>query len=226
MASGLGESASRPPQSPSCSGNGSNDAGDFECNICFDLAQDPIITLCGHLFCWPCLYKWLHHHSHSQECPVCKALIQEEKLVPLYGRGKTPSDPRSKPVPGINIPNRPAGQRPETAPPPEANHFTHHGFGLMGGFAPMATARFGNFALSAAFGGLFPSLFNIQVHSFHDATVYGATSGHPYGFYNSFHGGHVHGFPHPVRHGQQADYYLKNFLLMIGVFVILALIYY
>lgn len=24
-------------------------ASDFACNICFDLAQDPIITLCGHL---------------------------------------------------------------------------------------------------------------------------------------------------------------------------------
>lgn len=22
----------------------------FECNICFDTAQDPVITLCGHLF--------------------------------------------------------------------------------------------------------------------------------------------------------------------------------
>ncbi|KAL5704878.1 RING-type E3 ubiquitin transferase [Ranunculus cassubicifolius] len=66
-------------------GSGSNDTGNFECNICFELAQDPIVTLCGHLYCWPCLYKWLHIHSHCQECPVCKALIQEEKLVPLYG---------------------------------------------------------------------------------------------------------------------------------------------
>ncbi|KAF2309962.1 hypothetical protein GH714_005796 [Hevea brasiliensis] len=125
--------------------------------ICFDLAQDPIVTLCGHLFCWPCLYKWLHFHSQSKECPVCKALVQEEKLVPLYGRGKTSTDPRSKSIPGVNIPNRPAGQRPETAPPPEPNHFAQRGFGFMGGlggFAPMATARFGNFTLSAAFGGL------------------------------------------------------------------------
>ncbi|KAK1396932.1 hypothetical protein POM88_006795 [Heracleum sosnowskyi] len=33
----------------------------------------------------------------------------------------------------------------------------------MGGFIPMATARFGNFAFYAGFGGLFPSIFNIQV---------------------------------------------------------------
>ncbi|KAF2283617.1 hypothetical protein GH714_012287 [Hevea brasiliensis] len=99
MASGFGQSTSMPPESSTCSGNNANDAGDFECNICFELAQDPIVTLCGHLFCWPCLYRWLHHHSHSQECPVCKALIQEENLVPLYGRGKTQTDPRAKSYP-------------------------------------------------------------------------------------------------------------------------------
>ncbi|KAK9113180.1 hypothetical protein Scep_020699 [Stephania cephalantha] len=222
MDSGFGESTNKPPQSPSCSGSGSNDAGSFECNICFELAQDPIVTLCGHLFCWPCLYKWLHIHSHSQECPVCKALVQEEKLVPLYGRGKAPNDPRSKSVPGVNIPNRPAGQRPETAPPPEPNNFPQQGFGFMGGFAPMATARFGNFTLSAAFGGLIPSLFNLQVHGFTDATMYGAAAGFPYGFSNSFHGGHGYGFPRPNQ-GQNADSYLKMLFFVVGVFVILAL---
>ncbi|GLU19924.1 hypothetical protein SLE2022_361450 [Rubroshorea leprosula] len=219
MESGFGESASMPSQS--CSGNSANDAGDFECNICFDLAQDPIVTLCGHLFCWPCLYRWLHHHSHSQECPVCKALIQEEKLVPLYGRGKTQTDPRSKSYPDMEIPQRPAGQRPETAPPPETNQFANYGFGLMGGFMPMATARIGNFTMG--FGGLFPSLFNIHFHGFPDATVYGTTSGFPYGF-NAFHGGHAHGFHRPTSRVQQADNVLKNLFFIIGFLVILALI--
>ncbi|KAK1384172.1 hypothetical protein POM88_021907 [Heracleum sosnowskyi] len=49
-----------------------------------------------------------------------------------------------------------------TAPPPEASNFPNVGLGHMGGFIPMATARFGNFAFSAGFGGLFPSIFNIQ----------------------------------------------------------------
>ncbi|XP_043711433.1 E3 ubiquitin-protein ligase RNF185-like [Telopea speciosissima] len=224
MASGFEKSTNKPPQSPSCSGSGSNDAGNFECNICLELAQDPIVTLCGHLFCWPCLYKWLHIHSQSQECPVCKALIQQEKLVPLYGRGKTPSDPRSKSIPGVNIPNRPAGQRPETAPPPDNNHFPQHGMGFMG-FPPMATARFGNFTLNAGFGGLIPSLFNLQVHGFPDATVYGSAAGFPYGFSNSFHGPHGHGFTRPTSQGQQADSYLKMLFLMVGFFVILALVW-
>uniref|UniRef100_A0A7N2M0Z7 E3 ubiquitin-protein ligase RMA n=1 Tax=Quercus lobata TaxID=97700 RepID=A0A7N2M0Z7_QUELO len=225
MTSGFGESTSVPPQSPSCSGNNANDAGDFECNICFELAQDPIVTLCGHLFCWPCLYRWLHHHSHSQECPVCKAIVEEEKLVPLYGRGKTQTDPRAKSYPGIDIPNRPAGQRPATAPPPEPNqfNFSNYGFGLVGGFMPMASARIGNFTLATAFGGLIPSLFNVQFQGFPDATVYGQTSGYPYGF-NTFQGGHTHRFPQPIHRGQHADNVLKNLLLMIGVFVIIALL--
>lgn len=231
MESGFGESTSGPLCGPSYATNNGNDTGDFECNICFELAQDPIVTLCGHLFCWPCLYRWLHIHSHSHECPVCKALVQEEKLVPLYGRGKTPSDPRSRSVPGISIPNRPTGQRPEMAPSPDMSHFPPpHGYGFTGGFMPMASAaRFGNLTLSAAFGGLIPSLSNLHVHGFHDATVYGTTSGFPYGFSNSFHGGHAHGFHHHhhhARHAHRSDFtFMKNCLLFIGLLVIMSLIW-
>ncbi|KAH9758546.1 hypothetical protein WN944_008672 [Citrus x changshan-huyou] len=228
MASSFGESTSRSAQNPYSNNNSNSEAGNFECNICFDLAQDPIVTLCGHLFCWPCLYKWLHGHSNYRECPVCKATIEEEKLVPLYGRGKSSTDPRSKSIPGVNIPNRPTGQRPETAPPPEPSHFQHqHGFGFMGGlggFAPMAAARFGNFTLSAAFGGLIPPLFNLQVHGFPDPTMYGPAASFPYGFTNSFHGGHAHGYPQHRGQGQQ-DYYLKRLLLFIGFCVLLVLIW-
>ncbi|KAL6527418.1 hypothetical protein OROGR_016508 [Orobanche gracilis] len=226
MSSGFGESTSRQPRSPACSSNSTNnsndnEAGSFECNICFELAQDPIVTLCGHLFCWPCLYKWLHIHSRSHECPVCKALIVEDKLVPLYGRGKNSTDPRSKSIPGMEIPHRPMGQRPGTAPPPDpnANEFSLQGYGLMGGFgpfggfAPTATARIGNFTLSTALGGLFPSFFNIQVHSF------------PYDYPNTLWGRHARGYHHHGNQQQQADSKLKLLLLVIGFSVLLTLIW-
>ncbi|XP_010526738.1 PREDICTED: E3 ubiquitin-protein ligase RNF185-like isoform X2 [Tarenaya hassleriana] len=226
-----GESTSIPSESSSCSSNNTNDQGGFECNICFELAQDPIITLCGHLFCWPCLYRWLHHHSHSQEWPVCKALVQEDKLVPLYGRGKNQTDPRSKSYPGMQIPSRPTGQRPETAPPPpprhEPNSFFGAGIGSMGGFMPMASTSIGNFTMGI--GGLWPSLFNFQFHGFPDATFFGSTMGHPFGgFHNDFHGGHAHGFPsrnNPMANGgHQADAALKNLFIIIGVCVLIALL--
>ncbi|GJR12194.1 E3 ubiquitin protein ligase RNF185-like protein [Tanacetum coccineum] len=222
MSSNIGESTIKPPESSSSRDTGSNDAGDFECNICFELAEDPIVTLCGHLFCWPCLYKWLHIHSRSQECPVCKALIEEEKLIPLYGRGKTQTDPRSKPVPGLEIPHRPAGQRPATAPAPDNNNFPNFGFG---GFMPTASARFGNFAVSAGFGGLFPSLLDMHVHGIQNPLQYGPR--HAFGprFSNGFHGGHhhVHDIFHS-RRGNQEHNLLKTLLLMIGFFVVLMMI--
>lgn len=32
-------------------------SGYFECNICLEVAQEPVVTQCGHLYCWPCIYK-------------------------------------------------------------------------------------------------------------------------------------------------------------------------
>ncbi|CAA0807585.1 transducin family protein / WD-40 repeat family protein [Striga hermonthica] len=167
------------------------DTANFECNICFELAQEPIVTLCGHLYCWPCLYQWLRLHSHSHECPVCKSIVQEEKLVPIFGRGKSNRDPRSRSYTGITIPNRPMGQRPQTAPRVDMNSFVRpNDVDPITGFMPMAVARFGHTTLSTIFGAL-PAIFNLQVNGFHDATVYGAT---PYMFSSTFHGGYIHGF--------------------------------
>ncbi|XP_047046962.1 E3 ubiquitin-protein ligase RNF5-like [Lolium rigidum] len=234
MAANVGESTS----SSSVAGDG---GGSFECNICFELPQEPIVTLCGHLFCWPCLYKWLHIHSHSPECPVCKAVVEEDKLVPLYGRGKDRVDPRSKNVPGAaDIPHRPTGQRPATAPQADPNnHFPNANpnpwFMGGGGGVPLANARWGNYTFSAAFGGLFP-LLSFQVHGFPDATAYGQPAGFPYGYghghghghaFHGGHAGHAHAGPRHGPHGQQqqqADVYLKALLILVGFLVIASLI--
>ena len=29
----------------------------FECNICYEIAREPVVTVCGHLYCWPCIYR-------------------------------------------------------------------------------------------------------------------------------------------------------------------------
>lgn len=88
-----------------------NENGCFECNICLDLAHDPVVTLCGHLYCWPCIYKWLQVEISSlddpnpKKCPVCKANISYASLVPLYSGGTCCSDSEAK---GLVIPRRPA----------------------------------------------------------------------------------------------------------------------
>lgn len=87
----------------------------FDCNICHEQAQDPVVTLCGHLYCWPCLYRWLGEAWGHQSCPVCKAGVEADKVIPLYGRGCDAVDPRNNPIPQVEqvqIPRRPLGQRP------------------------------------------------------------------------------------------------------------------
>lgn len=78
----------------------------FGCNICLESVVDPVVTLCGHLYCWPCLFRWLEPgmtasefaalwgHSRSapvdtsrRTCPVCKATCSVATVVPIYVRG-------------------------------------------------------------------------------------------------------------------------------------------
>ena len=72
----------------------------FDCGICLDKASEPVVTQCGHLFCWPCLGKWLHR-GHS-DCPICKAGCSRQTVIPLYGKGKGTSQ-------GHPAPSAPSG---------------------------------------------------------------------------------------------------------------------
>jgi hypothetical protein len=66
----------------------------YECNVCFDTAQDPVVTRCGHLYCWACIHRWLEGARGAQcaACPVCKAEVTEDALIPLYGHGEDGGD--------------------------------------------------------------------------------------------------------------------------------------
>ncbi|KAG6744872.1 hypothetical protein POTOM_051512 [Populus tomentosa] len=88
------------------------DGSFFDCNICLDLATDPVVTCCGHLFCWPCLYQWLHVHSDAKECPVCKGEVTMKNVTPIYGRGCTTREPVEDT--NLEIPIRPHARRVES----------------------------------------------------------------------------------------------------------------
>ncbi len=45
----------------------------FECNICYEIAQSPVVTLCGHLYCWPCLYRCGSAVRHAQVALILSA---------------------------------------------------------------------------------------------------------------------------------------------------------
>ncbi|XP_043692556.1 uncharacterized protein LOC122642991 [Telopea speciosissima] len=97
------------------SGSGREDGGSFfECNICLDIAKKPVLTCCGHLFCWPCLYQWLHIHSDSKECPVCKGEVTDMNITPIYGRGNDTHEPEKEDEEGLKIPPRPHARRVES----------------------------------------------------------------------------------------------------------------
>ncbi|KAL6568699.1 hypothetical protein OROHE_004383 [Orobanche hederae] len=84
----------------------------FDCNICLDLSKDPVVTCCGHLFCWPCLYRWLHIHFDAKECPVCKGEVTTKNLTPIYGRGKKAGNLEDDL--SLKIPLRPQARRIES----------------------------------------------------------------------------------------------------------------
>ncbi|KAI3744984.1 hypothetical protein L1987_58083 [Smallanthus sonchifolius] len=96
-------------------------SGGFDCNICLDSVQDPVVTLCGHLYCWPCIYKWINHQNATSEtlekknprCPVCSCEVSQKTIIPLYGRGKGSNLGNEEKSSGLSvvIPPRPSTPR-------------------------------------------------------------------------------------------------------------------
>ncbi|KAJ4970751.1 hypothetical protein NE237_003850 [Protea cynaroides] len=96
------------------SGSGDGGGSFFECNICLDVARNPVLTCCGHLFCWPCLYQWLHIHSDSKECPVCKGEVTDLNITPIYSRGNDTQELEKEDESELQVPPRPQARRVES----------------------------------------------------------------------------------------------------------------
>uniref|UniRef100_A0A3B4BNX5 RING-type E3 ubiquitin transferase n=1 Tax=Pygocentrus nattereri TaxID=42514 RepID=A0A3B4BNX5_PYGNA len=110
----------------------------FECNICLDTARDAVISLCGHLF-W---YLYRFNTPSRQQCPVCKAGISRDKVIPLYGRGSS-----SQEDPRLKTPPRPQGQRTEPESRGPFQGFVDTGFHM-------------SFGIGAFPFGFFTTIFN------------------------------------------------------------------
>lgn len=81
----------------------------MDCNICIQLANDPVVTTCGHLFCWPCLHTWLNSDLQPHSCPVCRAyLTRDVNIIPVYQSEKnTSSHANNTNSDGATISSRP-----------------------------------------------------------------------------------------------------------------------
>ncbi|KAH8358753.1 hypothetical protein KR093_002237 [Drosophila rubida] len=66
----------------------------FLCNICKDHMRGGVITICGHLFCWTCLWPQLAN-TRTPQCPYCRRrLILHEDIFPFLSEGPyTAPDP-------------------------------------------------------------------------------------------------------------------------------------
>jgi hypothetical protein len=88
------------PNSPPVRSRGApaaaRDDGGWECPICLASLRDPVVTPCGHLLCWPCIWHWL---KHSVRCPVCHSPVDASRLVPVYGHGAPSPPARDRGVP-------------------------------------------------------------------------------------------------------------------------------
>ena len=63
---------------------------------------EPVITSCGHLFCWPCLYSCVKTAATDYACPMCRLLVSA--VTSDMSRGKYRDDEE---VLQSRIPRRP-----------------------------------------------------------------------------------------------------------------------
>ncbi|KAL0374028.1 UNVERIFIED_CONTAM: E3 ubiquitin-protein ligase RMA1H1 [Sesamum radiatum] len=84
----------------------------YDCNICLEEATEPILTCCGHLFCWSCFYQVPEVDSTSKECPVCKGEVSDSTVIPIYGNGGSKGVYETEN--GLKIPPRPKARRVES----------------------------------------------------------------------------------------------------------------
>jgi len=134
---------------------------EWACRICFrHIPTSPVATFCGHVFCWPCLYRsWPHQGSAQagqaiipQPCPVCGTALREGiNIVPVYGNGGGSGEdaansdsaipPRPTPPPRMirPPPTRPPPAHPLAPAPNVSRHrpsSTIHSHRVLGVFRP------------------------------------------------------------------------------------------
>ncbi|CAM8920360.1 unnamed protein product [Rhodiola kirilowii] len=85
----------------------------FDCNICLRKARDPVLTCCGHLYCWPCFYQLPDVGMDTKECPACKGEVKDTGIIPIYGSSDKALK-RDGNKSGVEIPPRPQAHRIES----------------------------------------------------------------------------------------------------------------
>ncbi|KAL5581788.1 hypothetical protein UlMin_014230 [Ulmus minor] len=214
--------------------NDINSSAGFDCNICLESVHDPVVTLCGHLFCWPCIYKWLNFQKASsqdqehlqQQCPVCKAEVSEASLVPLYGKGQNTKPPKSRVSHlGIVVPKRPLGpscwvDSPRVASATPSPHMAPHNYHHQS--RPSTSQRGGYSASPMTTSMLDPTMgaYGEMVY----ARVFGNSITNLYTYPNSYNLTSISSTPRLRSHLMQADKSLSRISFFLFCCFILCLL--
>lgn len=61
-----------------------NEEDMVSCPICIEELRDPVVTMCGHLFCNRCIRRWLRR---SKTCPTCSSSLPGDCLRRIKDQG-------------------------------------------------------------------------------------------------------------------------------------------
>ena len=87
---------------PSTDSNNNENTGNkrWHCPICKKSLKSPVVTPCGHIFCWPCISKLLQNEDKTNNsCPICHTPVDINKIVPIYGQTNEAKDSEAPPPP-------------------------------------------------------------------------------------------------------------------------------
>jgi E3 ubiquitin-protein ligase RNF5 len=74
----------------------------YMCNICYGTPTNPVLTQCGHLFCWECIYVWSQSVGGCRFCPTCRSRMELGEVIPMASNKSTPKKSKCPPPPVSN----------------------------------------------------------------------------------------------------------------------------
>lgn len=89
--------------SEECCGDTSSHNCRFDCPICLEgVNEEPVVTPCGHLFCWGCLYRWIHPRLSPQETMYLEVMVSSSSSA-TPGSTTTTATSSSKRAPPASV---------------------------------------------------------------------------------------------------------------------------
>ncbi|XP_022211562.2 E3 ubiquitin-protein ligase BRE1 [Drosophila obscura] len=80
----------------------------YKCCVCAKYLRWGVITICGHFYCWGCLWPQLHDKAHPKCCRCSRPLILHEDIIPFHCDGPNDAAGYCLPAQPGNVP-RPTG---------------------------------------------------------------------------------------------------------------------